>query len=553
MNNKKDTILLIGNGASVLNNNFGHLIDQFDTIARINNYNTRDYKHIIGERTDIWFNGANKGLKKRKFVPQEIIVFVPFQVLEETEDEVIQRTPKRLSLNPSQYTIVHKDIMKKYEDLANIVRPTTGLNSILWCIENYDEVIIHGFDFFITSRYHYFDSKITKFLIDFNFIERGEKHDNVQEKKYVHNLIKNKKVLPLSNYIYSKQKPLNNQKYIFLNKGNSNYTIINIINILKDLNIKYCLGGRSLLGINDGNINKYISHFTFYIFDVEDNIIDMLVRKLIFKKLFTKKIKNTEDNYLKVRRKLIKYFDNYNDFDTSFYKLYHMKTVNNNYIGIKSGSKVVFDKSLLSNLKNKNIELHKYNFSIDFPIPKNCTQFINQYKNQLILGNKRIQDYIYVLTKGASILRDFNLPFWLDELTALYCIINNNSVPYNRKITFGINYLEQKDIDTLIERIRAFDYFYIENGITKKQTLRCKTIKIKFIPNGIKYINYKMKKKIATYIANYNYYSKVSLCINIYSKEQDRKEFKEILYQGTNYKVVKNINEIMYEMYGVNL
>ena len=38
--------------------------------------------------------------------------------------------------------------MKDYELISKIKRPTTGLNSILWAIENYEKIIIHGFDFF---------------------------------------------------------------------------------------------------------------------------------------------------------------------------------------------------------------------------------------------------------------------------------------------------------------------------------------------------------------------------------------------------------------------
>ena len=41
--------------------------------------------------------------------------------------------------------------MRYYEKNSKIKRPTTGLNSILWAVENYKTVYIHGFDFFIDS------------------------------------------------------------------------------------------------------------------------------------------------------------------------------------------------------------------------------------------------------------------------------------------------------------------------------------------------------------------------------------------------------------------
>ena len=42
--NKKKSILIIANGASILKKNLGEKIDKFPTIARINNYITKGYE-----------------------------------------------------------------------------------------------------------------------------------------------------------------------------------------------------------------------------------------------------------------------------------------------------------------------------------------------------------------------------------------------------------------------------------------------------------------------------------------------------------------------------
>ena len=61
--NKEKTILIIGNGPSVLNCKVGDIIDEHPNVARINNYKINGYEHNIGTKTDIWFNGANSKLK----------------------------------------------------------------------------------------------------------------------------------------------------------------------------------------------------------------------------------------------------------------------------------------------------------------------------------------------------------------------------------------------------------------------------------------------------------------------------------------------------------
>ena len=60
---KNNSIIIIGNVPSVLNYNFGKLIDNQPLVARINNYQTNGYEKKIGTKTDVWFNGANSKLK----------------------------------------------------------------------------------------------------------------------------------------------------------------------------------------------------------------------------------------------------------------------------------------------------------------------------------------------------------------------------------------------------------------------------------------------------------------------------------------------------------
>lgn len=201
MATNKNILLIIANGPSSLKEKLGDRIDQFNTIGRINNYTTNNFEKFIGSKTNLWFNGANQRLKTRQTIPKKTIILVPYEILCRKESILIEKIPKKLNLDKKQYTLVKKEKMKEYEDISNIKRPTTGINSILWGIENYDKVIIHGFDFFENGKEHYYDSYLTKKIANLKIVGKAKKHDNISEKLFVQDLIRKKQVIQLSNYL----------------------------------------------------------------------------------------------------------------------------------------------------------------------------------------------------------------------------------------------------------------------------------------------------------------------------------------------------------------
>ena len=53
-------ILLMGNGSSVMDNEFGKKIDNdFDLVYRINRFKTKGYEKNVGTRVDAWFLADN--------------------------------------------------------------------------------------------------------------------------------------------------------------------------------------------------------------------------------------------------------------------------------------------------------------------------------------------------------------------------------------------------------------------------------------------------------------------------------------------------------------
>ena len=201
MMTNNNILLIIANGPSALKNKLGHEIDKFNEVGRINNYTTNNFEKFIGSKTTIWFNGANQGLRPRKNIPKKTIILVPYEILFRKEKKIIEKISRKLNLNDEQYSLIKKEKMKEFEVISNTKRPTTGLNSILWGIENYDKVIIHGFDFFENGKEHYYDSYLTKKIANLKIVGKGKKHDNVSEKLFVQDLIAKKQVIQLKNYL----------------------------------------------------------------------------------------------------------------------------------------------------------------------------------------------------------------------------------------------------------------------------------------------------------------------------------------------------------------
>jgi len=190
MNN---TILIIGNGSSILNQKLGEKINEFSNIARINNYQINGYEDYVGSKTNIWINGANSKLILPRLIPDEIFVFLPFKIYLKKEPNVDLYVSSRLKLNKNKFNIVSKNDILNYENELNSNRLTTGLYAIMWALNKYENIYIHGFDFFINSKSHYYDSKLTHFINE-KILNKGYKHDNEKESRFVNNLIGKNKI-----------------------------------------------------------------------------------------------------------------------------------------------------------------------------------------------------------------------------------------------------------------------------------------------------------------------------------------------------------------------
>lgn len=190
------SVLIVGNGPSAAQHELGHQIDNFDCIVRINNFVTHPLESKVGSRTDIWVNGANQGLKKRTDIPEIILVMIPPVVLNHKGDAIHPRVEKRLGTK--DYTLLPLKIMSEMENSCGMERPTTGFFAIYFFYLLGLDLTLHGFDFFVGSTAHYFDTPFKRWLKEKGLIKKAAKHAVHQEKEFVEKLIQEGKIKVLN-------------------------------------------------------------------------------------------------------------------------------------------------------------------------------------------------------------------------------------------------------------------------------------------------------------------------------------------------------------------
>lgn len=180
--------IIIGNGPSCLEYEYGDQIDsgRFGDIIRINrgykqdndSLNEDTFKHV-GQKTDIW---ACSDLRlhiakaRAKELSKILVCFPAFK----WNDTIAKETEKE----HTNIIVIPPD----YEDWVNSLVsfkpkwPSTGILTLAAAIENYDEVVIHGFDAydFKYDTHHFFEDKPNKYKFS-----NTSDHSGLSEKEFL--------------------------------------------------------------------------------------------------------------------------------------------------------------------------------------------------------------------------------------------------------------------------------------------------------------------------------------------------------------------------------
>lgn len=165
------TILLVGNGSSLLDAENGDKIDSFDRVVRFNTAKIEGYEKHVGTKTDILFIVCGSSKERLKKYNE---VHVHSWQRDASKDKLF----KNLSEHRECCKIDHS-ILKK----VPIDHPSTGLIAIYTYLQLYDYVTITGFDWHEKKKHHYADEQ-----------KRGTLHKPKEEFKIIQQLIHEGKV-----------------------------------------------------------------------------------------------------------------------------------------------------------------------------------------------------------------------------------------------------------------------------------------------------------------------------------------------------------------------
>ena len=160
LGNKYLKVLIIGNGPSILEKEYGKEIDKFDIVIRLNDYKIKGYEKNVGEKTDLWFTGLGWQLDKRKSNKKTLICSHKFykrkDVLKQVEKKIIFSKDENTCKNEKKNIYyVNNPHMFKYQKYVSDKKYmfSTGMCAILTAINYfYNPITIVGFDGGIEKR-----------------------------------------------------------------------------------------------------------------------------------------------------------------------------------------------------------------------------------------------------------------------------------------------------------------------------------------------------------------------------------------------------------------
>lgn len=180
-----ERVLVVGNGSSLLDNEYGHIIDSYDIVIRINHCLTEGVEKYVGKKTDIW---ATTHLTFHKNTDGTI--FYPsdkhnVKAIWKRTSRVKKIKMNKFNKNVNLFTMFkRKDNYNVMEDfnwkkLEIKYEPCTGLLTICTALKFFKNVDVIGFDFYTDS------DKPTDYYREFELDENGNHKEDKYYKKVI--------------------------------------------------------------------------------------------------------------------------------------------------------------------------------------------------------------------------------------------------------------------------------------------------------------------------------------------------------------------------------
>ena len=201
---KDNEIIIIGNGSSILNYEFGDVINNFKEVVRINDFEIEGYEKYIGTKTTIW-GRSNSNRTKNRLIDDSISVVIasPHWNYKNVKDKMrLYKKSSCVSMKDSWYLQEDLGLMGRCRSASRRRGwPSTGLLIIYYFLKKYKTIYIHGFDFFKDDKgdsRHYYNNK------ELMRVQTSRNHNGEKEKKWVMKKVKEKRIKILREIIVEK-------------------------------------------------------------------------------------------------------------------------------------------------------------------------------------------------------------------------------------------------------------------------------------------------------------------------------------------------------------
>lgn len=195
-----DTIVVIGNGTSVLEREMGDIINAFQHVVRFNDFQIKGYERYIGSKTTIWARSNSNITQDRVYGNFDQVLIVSPEWNYNNVSKFVKGHKNAFAI-PMEYVIFLQEEMglsgrTKDDKQKKLIKgwPSTGLITLYFLLKRYKEVYIYGFDYFReeegASR-HYYNGKE---------IINSHVHNSSVEEKWVRTKIKENRIRLLNDY-----------------------------------------------------------------------------------------------------------------------------------------------------------------------------------------------------------------------------------------------------------------------------------------------------------------------------------------------------------------
>lgn len=151
------SVVLVGNGFSVLRGNRGKQIDDFDVIVRFNRFELAGYEEQVGTRTDVWCRneGVHGGTPE---IPIRSGARALLLASNHDRTERHQAVISELGGKFPCFDLISREVWDRVRGEMGGVEPSSGTLAITHIIRFVSPVYTVGFDCMAAGQHHYFEA-----------------------------------------------------------------------------------------------------------------------------------------------------------------------------------------------------------------------------------------------------------------------------------------------------------------------------------------------------------------------------------------------------------